>query len=211
MSSRMSAVDATAVSRRRFLGAAGLAVFGARALGAQQPQAQPQGENQGAANVPMDEGAYRSVQRPPKPNAKPLLTQQERDDLEHRIHCQCGCTLDVFTCRTTDFSCQVSPAMHADIMGLVAGGYSAQEIIDAFTASYGERVLMAPKREGFNLLGYFLPSVVLLTAGAAVAVLLRRWRRVAAVQAAARPVVVAPADASADELARIEAAVREDA
>ena len=209
----MRTIDATVVSRRRFLGAAGLAVLGARGLGAQQPQtqAQAQGENQGAANVPMDQGAYRSVQRPPKPNAKPLLTQQERDDLEHRIHCQCGCTLDVFTCRTTDFSCQVSPAMHADIMALVAGGYSAQEIVDAFTASYGERVLMAPKREGFNLLGYFLPSAVLLTAGAAVAVLLRRWRRVAAVQVAGQPTTAdAPTDASADELARIEAAVRED-
>ena len=36
---------------------------------------------------------------------------------------------------------------------LVQGGYSAQEIIDAFVDTYGERVLMAPRKSGFNLVG----------------------------------------------------------
>src|SRR6185436_17181881 len=58
----------------------------------------------------MDQSAARPVRLPPKPNAVPLLTDDQRDDLEQRIHCQCGCTLSVYICRTTDFSCQVSPA-----------------------------------------------------------------------------------------------------
>ena len=37
------------------------------------------------------------------------MNQAKRDELEHQIHCQCGCNLDVYTCRTTDFSCEVSP------------------------------------------------------------------------------------------------------
>ena len=92
----------------------------------------------------MDQSAARPVRLPPKPGATPVLTTAQRDELEHHLHCQCGCTLDVFTCRTTDFSCQVSPAMHRDVMELVKGGYGAQEIIDAFVATYGERALMAP-------------------------------------------------------------------
>ena len=79
-----------------------------------------------------------------------MLTPTQRDDLEHHIRCQCGCTLDVYTCRTTDFSCQVSPAMHRDVMALVEGGYWAQEIIDAFVETYGERALMAPNKVGLQ-------------------------------------------------------------
>src|SRR6201995_2092220 len=49
----------------------------------------------------MDQEAALPVRLPPKPNARPSMTDLERDELEHRIHCQCGCTLSVFICRTT--------------------------------------------------------------------------------------------------------------
>ncbi len=123
----------------------------------------------------MDQSAAKTVTLPPKPNAVPVLTDRERDDLEHRIHCQCGCTLDVFTCRTTDFSCQVSPAMHRDVMELVKGGYGAQEIIDAFVGQYGQRVLMAPKKSGLDLVAWVLPGTAVLAGGGVLALLLKRW------------------------------------
>ncbi len=158
----------------------------------------------------MDQSAARTVQLPPKPNARPLLTDVQRDELEHRIRCQCGCTLDVFTCRTTDFSCQVSPAMHRDVMALVEGGYGAQDIIDAFVNTYGERVLMAPKKSGFNLLAWFTPGILVVLGGVGLAVLLRRWREERlrpTSRANTAPQVV---DATPDELARLDAAVRRD-
>ena len=156
----------------------------------------------------MDQSAAKAVRLPPKPNAKPLLTNAERDELEHKIRCQCGCTLDVFTCRTTDFSCQVSPAMHADVLGLVQGGYSAQEIIDGFVSTYGERVLMAPKKSGFNLLAWFTPGVAVIVAGTLIAVWLRRWKNEPPPVAAASTFTTV--DATPDELARLDAAVRGD-
>ena len=159
----------------------------------------------------MDQDAARSVTLPPKPNAVPLLTDSDRDDLEHRIRCQCGCTLDVYTCRTTDFSCRVSPAMHRDVMALVKGGYSAQEIIDAFVGAYGERVLMAPRKSGFDLLAWFAPGVGVIAGAIGLGLLLRRWRSQARTPSPAdgmlgRP--VAMIDATPEELARLEAAVR---
>jgi cytochrome c-type biogenesis protein CcmH len=157
----------------------------------------------------MDQNAAQSVVRPPKRDAVPLLTDGQRDDLEHRIRCQCGCTLDVYTCRTTDFSCQVSPAMHRDVMALVEGGYSAQEILDAFVGTYGERALMSPKREGLNWAGYVVPFAALAAGSAAVAVVLRGMQRRAA-PAVATSSVVAPKMGSDDELARLDAAIRRD-
>jgi cytochrome c-type biogenesis protein CcmH len=162
---------------------------------------------------PMDQGAARAVRLPPKPNAVAQLTEDQRDELEHHIQCQCGCTLDVYTCRTTDFSCQVSPAMHRDVSELVRGGYSAQEILDAFVNVYGERALMAPKKSGFQLLAWVVPGSLVLVAGVAVALLIRRWGERAKVRATSGAGFVAePAgtDATADELARLEAAVRGD-
>lgn len=156
----------------------------------------------------MDPTAARSVRLPAKPAARPSMTSEQRDALEHRLKCQCGCTLDVFTCRTTDFTCQVSPAMHRDVMALVAGGYSAQEILDAFVNVYGERALMAPPKEGFNILGYVLPGIAVAAVAVAIAVVLRRWRADMVSSAPAQAVSI---NATPEEMARIEAAVRNDA
>jgi cytochrome c-type biogenesis protein CcmH len=192
------------MKRREFLVAlGGLAV--AQAVGARVAAAQ------GSANTmegPMSPDEYRPVKLPPKPGAAPLLTDGQRDDLEHRLKCQCGtCTLDVYTCRTTDFNCPVSPSMHVDAMGLVSGGYGAQEILAAFRSVYGERVLMAPVKEGFNLVGYLAPFAALGTGAAVVFALLRHW---------SQPVreSVIPEDtvhATPEELGRLRDAMRDDA
>jgi len=161
---------------------------------------------------PMSESAYRPVALPPKPGAKPSMSDGQRDALEHQLHCQCGCTLDVFTCRTTDFTCPVSPPMHSDIVKLVLGGYTAVEILDAFRKTYGERVLMSPVREGFNWAGYVAPFVALGGATVAVAALIHRWRDVPAAAAGngASPLAADASAATPDEMARLEAAIRDD-
>ncbi len=158
----------------------------------------------------MDQEAAKTVRRPPKPGATASMSSDSRDALEHDIRCQCGCTLDVYTCRTTDFSCQVSPAMHRDVISLVDGGYSAQEILDAFVGTYGERALMSPKREGFNWAGYLVPFAALGGGAAALIVVLRGMQRRTAIVAAQSRPVVAGAKPTADELAKLNAAIRRD-
>jgi cytochrome c-type biogenesis protein CcmH len=197
--------------RRDFLvrlAASGVAVLAAQELAAQEA-APPQGATSNLFD--MNQEAARRVVRPPKPGVAPALTNDQRDALEHQMRCQCGCTLDVYTCRTTDFSCQVSPAMHRDVMALVEGGYSAPEIIDAFVDTYGERVLMAPKKEGFNWAGYIVPFAAVGGGAVAVAAVLRGMHRRSEEVAASRgAAVISPGNASADELARLEAAIRRD-
>ncbi len=155
----------------------------------------------------MQQDAYRPVKLAAIPGAAPSMTDEKRDELEHQIKCQCGCVLDVYTCRTTDFSCGVSPAMHGDVMALVQGGHDATQILAAFQAVYGEQILMAPLRRGFNLVGYMLPFAVLLTGGLVVARLIRRWG--AAEKQNLKPVAVA-VDGTDAELEALNAAVRDD-
>jgi cytochrome c-type biogenesis protein CcmH len=102
--------------------------------------------------------------------------------IERRLACSCGCTLDIFTCRTTDFTCTYSPQLHREVVELDRAGKTAQEILDAFVEKYGEKALMAPKPEGFNLWGYLLPGSAILVAGGALVALISR-RRVAVVEA----------------------------
>jgi cytochrome c-type biogenesis protein CcmH len=203
--------------RREFLARSiaggGSALLGARQLSAQQAAPATGAEqSSGSSNLfDMNQGAAKRVVRPPKTSGvRSALTDDERDALERKIHCQCGCTLDVYVCRTTDFSCQVSPAMHRDVMALVDGGYSAQEIIDAFVDSYGEVALMAPKREGFNWAGYLVPFAALAAGTAALVTVLRRMQQRAARVAATATGARTPALGTADELSRLEAAVRRD-
>lgn len=100
--------------------------------------------------------------------------------IEKQLKCTCGCSLDVYTCRTTDFTCTVSPAMHREVLALAAQGMSGPQILDDFVARNGEAILMAPPKHGFNLAGYFVPGLAILAAGVVLTVILRRWTRAAA-------------------------------
>jgi cytochrome c-type biogenesis protein CcmH/NrfF len=103
--------------------------------------------------------------------------------------------------------------MHRDVMALVKGGYSAQEIIDAFVGVYGERALMAPRTSGFNLLAWLTPGVLVIAGGVALSMWLRgRQRPVSRTvpQAARKPLDIPGLDATPEELARLEAAVKGD-
>src|SRR3990172_5429014 len=149
------------------------------------------------------------------------VTDYENDPfivgVEEKLRCTCGCNLSVYTCRTTDFTCETSPAMHQQVIALVEQKKSAEEILDAFVAQYGESVLMAPPRAGFNLAGYLVPGILITLVGgvlAAVIICQTRARAVAAVvavPAGGRAGSAAPAEADAmstvppDEQARIKA------
>ena len=128
--------------------------------------------------------------------------------IERRLHCTCGCTLDIYTCRTTDFTCTYSPALHKEIVAMVLAKQTPEQIVEAFVAREGEKMLMAPVASGFNLAGYLVPGLTVLSAGLAlVAYLSRRRTAVAAEASAAATVIPAPVDDEA--LARLKRALDE--
>jgi len=119
--------------------------------------------------------------------------------IEKKLRCTCGCGLDIYTCRTTDFQCTYSPALHRDVLRLAGQGKTAQQILDEFVKQYGQVALMSPPREGFNLAGYFLPGFAIIIAGFFLVRALRRWTREAPAPVTAAP----PANASPEELERL--------
>jgi cytochrome c-type biogenesis protein CcmH len=188
------------IGRRDFLrraAAGGAAMALAHALPAQQT---------GMPGAEMSGEGYIPVRLPPKAGAAPSMTPDERDAVERRIACPCPCTLDNFTCRTS-MPCEFAPAIHRDVIALVEGGYSAEEIIDAMVDGYGEAILLLPRKQGFNWAAYLTPFAAIGGGAALILTLLRSWRR----EALQQPAAVHPAvDATPDELARLDAALRQD-
>lgn len=57
-------------------------------------------------------------------------------------------------------------AMKARVEALLAAGYSEEQILGYFEASYGEFIRLAPKPGGLNLVVWMLPIVALVAAAA---------------------------------------------
>jgi cytochrome c-type biogenesis protein CcmH len=83
------------------------------------------------------------------------------------------------TCQTTlELSnSPVAERMRVFIRERIAAGDTESEIKDALVADFGEGVLAAPPKQGFNLLAWVLPLAAGALAVAALAVALRRWSR----------------------------------
>ncbi len=138
------------------------------------------------------------------------VTDYENDpfivEIEERLRCTCGCNLDVYTCRTTDFTCQTSPAMHREVIGLVDRGLNAEQVLDEFVAQHGELVLMAPPKRGFNIVGYVLPGVAITLVGATMLwMLARRTARKQLHSVVEGAAATVPAEMSSEDEARLKA------
>ena len=88
-------------------------------------------------------------------------------------------------------SIQDSPAelavdMRAIVREQLQAGRTPKQVKAYFVGRYGEWILLRPEAEGFNLVVYVLPFVALAAGGAALFVLVRRWRRTSPAHAATR-------------------------
>ena len=92
--------------------------------------------------------------------------------LETALKCDCGCGLDVHSCQF-QMQCGTSPVWSVRIREALERGETVEAIQAGFVADFGTQVLMAPPREGFNLVGYFLPSVAIITAGMLIGLLVK--------------------------------------
>ena len=192
------------ISRRTFVHQ-GLGAFGLGGLAVSPlPQAQDSLAGRGTTGTLRDPVSVGRDRAPTDANENSAEIQA----IEKRLACNCGCTLDVFTCRTTDFSCTYSPKLHREVLALRAKGETAQEILDSFVAKYGEKALMAPKPQGFNLAGYLLPGTAIALTGAGLFLFIGRRKSAVAGASTAPADSMAPA-ATPEEMERLRQALGE--
>jgi cytochrome c-type biogenesis protein CcmH len=107
--------------------------------------------------------------------ALPATASEERPtlaDLEDEVVCP------VCTPETLEQSnSPVADRMRAFIRQRIAAGDTKSEIKEKLVAQFGEQVLAAPPKSGFNVLAWALPLGGGLIGGVALALLALRWRR----------------------------------
>ena len=83
------------------------------------------------------------------------------------------------TCHTTldQSSSAVANRMRTFIRARIAAGDTKSEIKRKLVDDFGEQALASPPKRGFNLLAWVLPPVLVVAAGAILAVLAVRWSR----------------------------------
>jgi cytochrome c-type biogenesis protein CcmH len=93
-------------------------------------------------------------------------------ELENQIMCP--------VCAGETLAQSNSPAaqqVKRNIQNWIDGGYTRSEIKRKLVADYGEQILAAPPRHGFNLLAWVLPLAGILGATGVMALLAWRWSR----------------------------------
>jgi cytochrome c-type biogenesis protein CcmH len=110
-------------------------------------------------------------------------------------------------CVTCKIPLNVAQSPQADrerafIQGLIDKGDDEAAIKHALVGQYGPTVLALPSNNGFDATAYLVPLAAFLALGAALAVLLPRWRRRARAQALSSG---APPTLSATDAQRLDA------
>ncbi len=95
-------------------------------------------------------------------------------EVSEGLTCQCGCGLTVANCNHPQ--CEFSVPVRAQIEKMIAQGMSGAQIIQVFRVKYGEKILSAPTREGFNLLAWIMPFAAVFAGCFIIVGAISRWR-----------------------------------
>lgn len=99
--------------------------------------------------------------------------ETDQKKLERTLMCLCGCNTTLKDC--PHLKCGFAIPARDQITKLIAEGKSEQEVADVFLAKYGDEIFAAPRKKGFNLVGYIMPFVIIVVAGGMVILVLRVW------------------------------------
>jgi cytochrome c-type biogenesis protein CcmH len=129
-----------------------------------------------------------------QPPARPV-SDATAHELASELRCVVCQNLSV-----ADSPSEMAAQMRAIVRERLAAGDSPEQVREYFVERYGEWILLAPRRRGFNLLVWGFPIAAVAVGLAAVALLLRRWTRRAVTAPA--PVDAAMSERIRDELER---------
>ena len=94
-------------------------------------------------------------------------------EVEETLICLCGCGQTIKNCPHEN--CGFAIPARERIASLIDSGKNKDEIIAVFLDKYGDEVLAAPRKEGFNLLGYIMPFAALLASAALIVMVVKSW------------------------------------
>lgn len=105
--------------------------------------------------------------------AAPAAAVPPVSSVSDKIMCLCGCNSVLSVCPHPDCSWGI-PAKE-DIKQQLAAGKTPEAIIAQYVSKYGEQVLAAPTKRGFNMVVWVLPFIMLVIGAVVIYYLARTW------------------------------------
>jgi cytochrome c-type biogenesis protein CcmH len=100
------------------------------------------------------------------------VSEQAVHDVAAQLRCVVCQNLSV-----ADSPSEMAAQMRAIVRERMEAGETPEQVREYFVARYGEWILLAPRRVGFNLLVWGFPLAAMAVGLTVVALLLRRWTR----------------------------------
>lgn len=94
--------------------------------------------------------------------------------LGHELMCVCGCSQILLECNHV--GCTASERMRGELQAGLDQGKSDADILQDFTVKYGNTILAAPPKSGFDLVAWVMPFFMLALATVFAAFVISRWR-----------------------------------
>lgn len=95
-------------------------------------------------------------------------------EIKNSLTCTCDCSMTVEACEGS-MACEAAAQLTEQAQRLLAAGLDHESILASFVARYGETILAAPTKTGFNLLAWVMPFIALAMAMLGVVQMLRHW------------------------------------
>jgi cytochrome c-type biogenesis protein CcmH/NrfF len=87
--------------------------------------------------------------------------------------CDCGCNPQSIK----ECACSRAEELRVSLAADAASGKTGEQIIAAYVARHGQKILVSPPASGFNLVAWIGPAVGLLAATIVIVAMIGRWRR----------------------------------
>jgi cytochrome c-type biogenesis protein CcmH/NrfF len=108
---------------------------------------------------------------------------KEYDRAAKLLLCDCGCNPQSIK----DCACGRADELRGLLAQDARSGKTADEIVAAYVAKNGQKILVSPPASGFNLVAWAGPAIGLLAAAVLITVMIRRWHRAGAATASEAP------------------------
>jgi cytochrome c-type biogenesis protein CcmH len=96
------------------------------------------------------------------------------DGVANKLSCFCGTCPHLAVSQCT---CSKADEIRAEIKQKIAQGMTEQQIINSFVAEYGQTVLSAPPKSGFNLSVWMIPFLAFVVGGIVLFAFLKNQQR----------------------------------
>ncbi len=97
-------------------------------------------------------------------------------EMKKSLACQCDCGMTVDACEGA-MPCESAKGLTKEVIRLINNGMDRDQVLASFVTRYGESILAAPTKRGFNLTAWILPFFSLFVAAVGIIVVLKRWTR----------------------------------